>query len=159
MTNLTRVELSNFPRTQIASIRLVIPRARIGEVMGPAIGSIFRSISVQSIRASGPVLTHHFRIDPEVFDFEVAVPVDRVIADDGEVRASQISSCRVARAVYTGSYEGLAHAWQEFETRLDEMKLSREPNLFERYLRGPESELPPTEWMTELCHVLAWESV
>lgn len=158
MMDLTPVELLNLPQTKLAAVRLIIPRARIGEVMGPAIGAIFRTLGQQSVRASGSVLTHHFRIDPDVFDFEVAVPVDHTIVDDGEVRSSELPAWRVARTVYTGPYEGLAQAWQQFESQLDALRLKRAPNLVERYLRGPESELPPTEWMTELCHVLATDA-
>lgn len=158
MMVLTPIELTELPEMQVAAVRLLIPRARIGEVMGPAIGAIFRTLAQQSVRAIGPVCTHHFRIDPLVFDFEVAVPVNAAITQDVDVQPSIIPAFRIARTIYSGPYEGLGAAWQQFESQLDSMHLIRRPNLIERYLRGPESELPPTEWMTELCHVLATDA-
>jgi hypothetical protein len=50
MMDLTPVELLDLPQTKLAAVRLIIPRARIGEVMGPAIGAIFRTLGQQSVR-------------------------------------------------------------------------------------------------------------
>ena len=58
-----------------AVIRLTIPRAQIREVMGPGIGELMGRVAAQGIAITGPVFSHHFRMDPEVFDFEIGVPV------------------------------------------------------------------------------------
>jgi hypothetical protein len=63
-----------------AVIRLTIPRADIQRVMGPAIGEVMGAIAAQGVAPAGPVFSHHFRMDPDVLDFEVGVPVTRPAA-------------------------------------------------------------------------------
>ena len=56
----------------------------------------------------------------------------------------------VARAVYQGRYEGLAAAWGEFLAWVEAGGHPRAPDLWERYLVGPETSPDPTNWRTEL---------
>ena len=58
-----------------AVIALRIPRAEIQKVMGPAIGEVMAAVSSQGIGPAGAVFSNHFEMSPDVFDFEVGVPV------------------------------------------------------------------------------------
>lgn len=98
-----------------AVIRLTIPRSEIRSVMGPAIGEVIAAVTAQGIGPTGPVFSHHFRLDPRVFDFEVGVLVSGVVAAAGRVKPGELPAATVARTIYRGTYEGLAAAWGEFE--------------------------------------------
>ena len=93
-----------------AVIKLTIPRAEIQRVMGPAIAEVMGAIAAQDIAPAGPVFSHHFKITPDTFDFEVGVPVARAVSETGRVKASQLPAATLARTVYHGPYEGLAAA-------------------------------------------------
>src|SRR5690348_4099239 len=80
-----------------AVIRLAIPRAEIQKVMGPAIAEVMAAAAAQGVGPTGPVYSHHFKMDPEVFDFEVGVPVSAPIKPTGRVVASQLPAATVAR--------------------------------------------------------------
>ena len=97
-----------------AIIRFTIPRAEIQKVMGPAIGEVLATIAAQGIAPAGPVFSHHFKMDPAIFDFEVGVPVSKTVTAAGRVQPSQLPATQVARTVYQGPYEGLGPAWSEF---------------------------------------------
>ena len=56
----------------------------------------------------------------------------------------------VARAVWSGGYEGLAGAWGELLGRLDASGLRTADDLWERYLVGPEAAASPADYRTEL---------
>lgn len=56
-----------------AIIRLTIPREEIRNVMGPGHRELIAAIAAQGIAPAGPWFTHHLRMDPEIFDFEIYV--------------------------------------------------------------------------------------
>jgi hypothetical protein len=67
-------------------------------------------VSAQGIGLAGPWFTHHFKMDPEIFDFEICVPVTAPVDAVGRVLAGELSAVKVARTVYHGPYEGLGAA-------------------------------------------------
>jgi effector-binding domain-containing protein len=133
-----------------AVIRLTIPRAEIRNVMGPAIAEVMATVAAQGMTPAGPVFSHHLRMDPDTFDFEVGVPVATAIPPAGRVQPSQLPGARVARTVYSGPYEGLASAWAEFGKWLAAEGHTPAPDLWECYVAGPESGPDPAAWRTEL---------
>jgi len=140
---------------QAAVIRLTIPRSQIQSVMGPAIGEVMGAIAAQGIAPAGPVFSHHFRMHPDTFDFEVGVPVARPVAQQGRVKAGRLPATTVARTVYRGPYEGLGAAWAEFGRWISSQGHTAAANLWECYIAGPESSPDPSMWRTELNRPLA----
>lgn len=133
-----------------AVVCLTVRREEIQSVMGPAIAEVMGALAAQRIAPAGPVFSHHFRIDPAVFDFEVGVAVAHPVAATGRVRASALPAARVARTVYRGPYEGLGAAWGEFSAWLAAAGHRPADDLWECYLAGPESSSDPSAWRTEL---------
>ena len=140
-----------------AVIRLTIPRAEIGNVMGPAIGEVMSTVAAQGIKPAGPVFSHHFKMDPKVFDFEVGVPVESPVRAAGRVKPGELPAATVARTVYRGSYEGLGAAWGEFDSWISENKHTPAPDFWESYAAGPESGPDSATWRTELNRPLVPE--
>ena len=97
-----------------AFIPLVVPRAEIQAVMGPAISEMYAALAAQGIAPAGPWFTHHRRRPTDTFDFDVCVPVASPVAAAGRVKPGRLPAARVARTVYRGPYEGLGAAWGEF---------------------------------------------
>jgi hypothetical protein len=58
-----------------AVIRLTIPREEIRNVMGPGLRELMAAVAAQGIAPTGPWFSHHLRMDPDIFDFEISVPV------------------------------------------------------------------------------------
>lgn len=133
-----------------AVIHLTIPRAEIRNVMGPGIGEVMSTVTAQGIGPAGPVFSHHLRMDPDTFDFEIGVPVTAPVAATGRVRPGQLPAARVARTVYHGPYEGLGAAWGEFDAWIKDNGYTPASDLWERYVTGPESGSDSATWSTEL---------
>jgi effector-binding domain-containing protein len=138
-----------------AVIRLTIPRAEIGKVMGPAIGEVMSTVAAQGIAPAGPLFSYHPRIDPELFDFEVGVPVAAPVAPAGRVEHGELPAARVARTIYRGPYEGLGTAWGELDAWMRQNGHLPAPGIWECYLAGPESGDDPAQWQTQLNHPVA----
>ena len=137
-----------------AVVHLTIPRADIQKEMGPAHRELFSTLAAQGIAPKGPWFSHHLRIDPEVWDFEVGVPVDTPVTPTGRVAGSRLPAARVARTVYHGGYEGIDAAWGELGAWITREGLKTADNLWEIYAAGPESGDDPAGWRTELYRPL-----
>jgi uncharacterized protein YndB with AHSA1/START domain/effector-binding domain-containing protein len=133
-----------------ATIRLTVPREEIRNVMGPGHSELMAAVAAQGIAPVGPWFTHHLRMDPRIFDFEIGLPVATPIADTGRVKAGQRPAATVARTVYRGGYEGLSSAWAEFDGWIRAEGHAPGPDLWECYVAGPESSPDPAGWCTEL---------
>jgi len=135
-----------------AVIHITVPRDKIQEVMGPAIMETMNAASAQGVGPIGPVFAHHFGMTPGIFNFEVGVPVSGPVTSVGRVKQSELPAAKVARTVYTGSYEGLGDAWGDFIDMIEDQGLTRAPNLWERYLTDPSTTPNPADYQTELNH-------
>ena len=87
-----------------AVIHLTIPREEIQNVTGPGIGELMAAIAAQGITPTGPWLSHHLKIAPDIWDFEISVPVSAPVVAAGRVSPSQWPAMKVARTVYHGPY-------------------------------------------------------
>lgn len=133
-----------------AVIRFTIPRSEIAQVMGPAFQELIGTLSAQGVTPAGPWFSHHLKMDPEVFDFEVGFPVSRSITPAGRVTNGELPAARVARTTFHGNYDGLGSAWEQFHAWLDANGHTPAANFWECYTAGPESSPDPALWKTEL---------
>jgi effector-binding domain-containing protein len=133
-----------------AVIHVTVPRAQIRDVMGPGITELMAAVAAQGIGPAGPLFSHHLRMDPDTFDFEIGVPVTAQVAVAGRVKPGRLPATKVARTIYRGPYEGLGAAWGEFDAWVAARGLTSAPDLWECYVVGPESNPDPATWRTEL---------
>jgi len=138
-----------------AVIHITVPREQIREVMGPSFHELMSTLQAQGIQPTGPWFSHHLRMDPDVFDVEIGVPVEKPVEPAGRVKPGELPAATVVRTVYRGAYEGLPTAWGEFESWIRNEGLKMAPNLWEVYAKGPESGPDPEAWETELNRPLA----
>jgi effector-binding domain-containing protein len=143
-----KVVTSDSQRTAV--IHLTIPRDRIQQEMGPGFNELMSTLKAQGITPTGPSFSHHLRMDPAVFDFEIGVPVSAEVKPAGRVKPGQLPAARVARTTYRGGYEGLGPAWGEFDTWLKAQGHATADDLWEVYTAGPETGNDATLYRTEL---------
>jgi effector-binding domain-containing protein len=137
-----------------AVIHLTVPRSEMRSVMGPGVGEVMAAARAQGIGPAGPWFTHHLKMDPATFDFEICVPVTAPVTPVGRVKSGEWPALRMARTVLHGGYEGLGDAWGEFGKWLKANGHVTGPDLYECYVIGPESGPDATTWRTELSKTL-----
>lgn len=133
-----------------AVIHLTIPRDQIRNAVGPAINELLTALKAQGVAPAGPMFFYHLKLDPATFDVEVGFPVATPIAAAGRVRPGTLPGAKLAQTIYHGPYEGLVTAWSEFMKWVEAEGHNPAPNLWERYIAGPESSPDPATWRTEL---------
>lgn len=80
-----------------AVIHMTVPRSEIRNVMGPGLAEVRAAVAAQGLSPTGPWFTHHLKMDPGVFDFEVGVPVSAEVVPSGRVRPGRLPQATVAR--------------------------------------------------------------
>jgi effector-binding domain-containing protein len=138
-----------------AVIHITVPRKEIQNVMGTGHRELMATLGKQGIVPTGRWFTHHLRMAPETFDFELGVPVTRPVAAAGRVTNGLLPATTVARTIYHGPYEGLPSAWVEFDAWIVAQGRTPGPSLWETYLTDPASNPDPATWRTELTRPLA----
>lgn len=91
-------------------IHLTVPRYQMLEAFTSAVHELMDVLEDRGVEPRGSDFAHHLEIDPEVFDFEVGVPVAEEIGEEGRVKPGRLSAATVARTVYKGPYDGLRDA-------------------------------------------------
>ena len=142
-------------RQSTAIIHVTIPREQIRAVMGPGYRELLDALRAQGIVPAGPWFTRHLRMDPQMFDFEIGVPVDIPVVPMGRVTNGDLPSATVARTIYHGNYEGLPSAWRAFDAWIAAEGRVASPSLWETYVTDPKVDPDPAAWRTELTRPLA----
>ena len=140
----------------MAMVHLTVPKDKIREVMGPGLKEVQAALEAQHITPTGPWFTHHLRMDPKAWDFQICLPVkpDATVKPTGRVVPGLLPAARVVRTIYRGGYEGLGEAWGAFGVWIQEQRLEITEDLLECYVKGPESGKDPAGWETELTRLL-----
>jgi effector-binding domain-containing protein len=108
------------------------------------------ALAEQGVPPVSAVFAHHRKMSSDTFDFEVGVKVAAPVKTTGRVKSSELPAAMVARAIYSGSYEGLPSAWGEFNSWLKANGHEPAENLWELYFVGPHSTPDSANWRTEL---------
>jgi effector-binding domain-containing protein len=133
-----------------AVIHLTIPREKIQAEMGPGYNELMSTLKSQGITPTGPWFSHHLRMDPSLFDFEIGVPVSAEVRPSGRVKPGHLPATTVARTTYRGGYDGLGPAWGEFDQWLSKNGHAPASDLWEVYTAGPETGNDASLYRTEL---------
>jgi len=140
---------------EAAVIRLTIPRSDMMKVFGPAVSELMTVLAAQGVDPVGAVFAHHLKMSQDTFDFELGVKVAAPVKAAGRMKPGQLPAAKVARTVYSGPYEGLPSAWDEFVKWMKANGHEQAENLWEVYSIGPQSTPDPANWRTELNRPLA----
>ena len=138
----------------IAVLRITIPRREIRSVMGAGRRELMEALAAQGVTPAGPWFSHHLRMDPDTFDFEIGWPVAAPIAAAGRVLPAEWPAGIAAQTVHRGDYEGLGASWGKLDRWIAAAGHTPAPDLWESYAADPESSADPAAWRTELTRPL-----
>ncbi len=133
-----------------AIVHITVAREQIQAVMGPGLQEVRDALAAQRIPPAGSWYTHHLRMDPAIFDFEIGIPIAAALTPAGRVQPGELRAATVARTVYHGPFEGLADAWGKLMDWIVAHGRTPAADLSEVYLAGPEVSPNPADWQTQL---------
>ena len=115
------------------------------------VGFVARNLLKQAANAgltvTGPVMVRYFdeNYNPYETDFEVCIPV----SSNGP-GVLVMPRTKVIYTTHVGDFAGVAKAWEALEGECIKRGYNRIGPPVEVYVRGPESTMKPSEWITEL---------
>jgi effector-binding domain-containing protein len=159
---LTTPTLEHRAEQPYVAIRSTPTMGQIGAVAAPLIAEVFGWLTEQGISPAGPPFFRYLVIDMErQLELHVGVAVEPETAGDGRVLAGAFPEGEYLTAVYTGPFDGLPEATDEFLAWADANGIvwdrERTPageawgSRTEHYLTDPESEPDPSRWETLLA--------
>ncbi len=151
---LSTPQILTVPAQPAAVIHLTIPCAEMMTAFGPAVGELMATLAAQGVEPVGAVFAHHFRMPTDSFDFELGVKVTAPVAAAGRVKPGELPAGQVARATYTGPYDGLGGAWGELIGWVEAGNHKQAADFWELYSVGPQSTPDAAQWQTELTRPL-----
>ena len=113
------------------------------------------AIAAQGRTVTGPAFARYRGEFGESADIEVGLPLDRALAQDGEVTPGALPAGRVARLVHAGSFDGLPEAWGALRSWVEKEGLPTQDTYWEVYVTEPTPEMDPADLRTELNWPLA----
>ena len=148
-------QILDVPAQPAAVIHLTIPCHEMMTAIGPAVGELMSVLAAQGVEPVGAVFAHHFRMPTDSFDFELGVKVTAPLSPAGRVKPGELPAGKVARATYTGPYDGLGGAWGELLGWIEAGRHKQGTDFWELYSVGPQSTPDTNQWQTELTRPLA----
>ena len=95
-------------RRRFARLRGGLARPERGRSGGDR---LMAAVAAQGIVPAGPWFTHHLRMDPATFDFEICVPVTAPVAASGRVKAGHFPPRRWRERPITDPMRASGGAW------------------------------------------------
>lgn len=158
-------QIEQRPAQPYVAIRIEVPGPDIGRECPPLIGEVMGWLQSQGLQADGPPIFRYLAFG-ERETIDVGWPVATLPAKpSGRVRADTLPAGRHASVLYTGPYDGLPGAAQEFMGAMerDKVPLAVEdlPNggrrwgaFVEWYVTDPMAEPDPKKWQTRMTVLL-----
>ena len=144
------IGVHDVPAQWIVSVRQQIPRAGIPMFVGQSFGLLFGHLAELGVAAAAPPFVMYHAFGLEEIDAEVCVPIRRKVVAAAPVRVRRLHRATVARTTHVGPYEALGEAYQALDAWVAAEGRAVAGPVRERYLTGPESELPPIYYRTEV---------
>jgi DNA-binding transcriptional MerR regulator len=118
----------------------------IGRAMGQGFAALVASLQELGLQPVGPPFAQFQSEFPGAeLDYEVGLPVDRLLVDGGQLPGGQIVS-----TLHTGPYAALGHAYQALAAWLQERARETAGPPREVYLVGPGQAKNPADYRTEV---------
>jgi effector-binding domain-containing protein len=164
LSTLSSPEIAKTHARHIAFIHVTVPRLsapgeapnkHMKEAIQAGLGELAATLEAQGVAATGPWFAHHLRKPDDNFDFEITLPVSQAVTPTGRVEAGISPILEVIQTTYTGPYEDLPEAWQDFMGWVKDNGHNVADHFYEVYTKNPGDGVESSHYQTELICPLA----
>src|SRR5262245_39066588 len=150
-TEPTQAEIVDAPLATTAVIRAVVPMSELAGFFDRSFGTLMGTIAQQGVTIVGPAFALYRSPPTDTADLEIGFATDRPVDAGGEVEASSLGGCRVARMIHAGAYDQLGESWGRLRAWIaGHGDLTPGPALWEVYVTQPSPDMDPADLRTEL---------
>jgi effector-binding domain-containing protein len=136
------------PVQRVVSLRGLVTRAGLSGFIGSSYDSLFAALGSLGIPPAGDPLVIYHEWSPSGIDVEVCLPVDTERPIPPEFEDRVVPAATVAQTLHVGPYDELMGAYRALESWIGERGYEEVGPSRERYIVGPESNLPEADYWT-----------
>ena len=142
------IEIKQVEKRPVVGIRRRIEKSDVGDFIREAFSTVGPFFNSKGMKITGPPVAIYYEVTEDKMDIAAGAPVTKVTASSGEITELELKAGRVATAVYTGPYEGLPSAWDEFMTQIASRSETVVEPCWEEYTTDPSNEPDSSKWQT-----------
>lgn len=149
------IEIKEVMRRPVIGIRRRIKPSDVGDFIKEAFETVGPFFNSKGMEMTGPPVAIYYAVTETDMDIAAGAPVMEVTTSDDEIVELELSGGKIATAVYTGPYEGIPGAWDEFMTDISSQGEKTVEPCWEEYLTDPREEPDKSKWQTLLVQPLS----
>lgn len=147
---MTEILTRSIPEQAVLAIRAAVPPALFPAFLGGAFGELYEFASIAELEPEGPPMARYHTMTPDVVDVEVCLPVPAGTVGTGRITAETLPAETVATTVHRGPYDTEGETYAALDHWIEAHDYVAHGPARERYLIGPDADVPPTEYRTEI---------
>ncbi len=148
------IDIREIKPRPVIGIRKTIANTDIGDFIKSTFESVGPFFASKGMEMTGPPVAMYFETTETTVDIAAGAPVTSVTATTEEITELELPGGRIASAIYTGSYEGIPSAWDEFMKQIAAQGESPVEPCWEEYLTDPSQEPDSSKWQTLMVQPL-----
>ncbi len=147
-----KIEATTTPSQIIASYRMMTSEKTISGDIGNSYGRIGMFMKKNNLKQNGAVLAIYHSYAPAKIDMECAVPLEKSIKGEGEIKVSELKAGNAVVGHYYGAYEKTNTAHEALHKWMDENHKKTTGSPWEVYVTDPMNEKDTAKWLTEIYY-------
>jgi effector-binding domain-containing protein len=148
-------EIKDVPDLRAALLRRHSDAATVGRAVRDGMGVLMKTLARAGVTRSGPpfLVTHGEMDDPSGLDLELGVPVEGLLAVQGDVVEGVLVGGTVASTIHVGSYRSIGRTYGALTSWIADQGREIAGPPVEIYLSDPD-DTPPEALRTEVRFTL-----
>lgn len=134
----------------IAGIREKIKAGDISKVLGKNYGLLMAYVTKSGAKCVGQPMAITMAWDSLTWDFVAALPIDKEIPSQGNIKVEKSYTGKVIYIVYKGAYDKTYNAYMDLDAYVEENGLTEAAGPWEVYVTDPTTEPDTSKWITEI---------
>lgn len=151
-----KIELQEQPSQMVLGKRFSTSIARVAEDIGAGYGELFTYLGELGEQPSGAPFALYYGpdFDPEDFEMELCVPVNRMIESRGDLVSHEVPSGQAAVTIHKGPYSEMEPVYKDLDAWLKENGYRYAGPAREVYLNDPD-QVAESDLLTEVSIPIA----
>ena len=142
-------ELEDVPTTFALTMRVRVSPDQVSEALGWVLPACFQSAVDRGLGPGRPFARYR-TVRPDELELDAGVVVSEPGTSDGDIKATQLPSCRAAVVMHVGPYEDLPASHRALVQWAKDNGHDPAPGPWEVYITDPSEQPDPSTWQTRL---------
>lgn len=146
------IEATVFHEQILASVRKTTSLPNISNDIASSYKTITDFLKKNNLGIAGYLCAFYHNFSPDKIEMECAIPINKMVASEGDVHVSVMKAGKAVVANYFGPYTGTSKAHQAINTWINENHKKIIGSPWEEYITDPMMEKDTSKWLTKVYY-------